>query len=193
MKKLIAVCGKSASGKDTIVNKLIELYPKTFNKKIAYTTRTPRKGEKGGKDYFFKTDEEFFNLVANNEMYEATDFNGEMYGTGIDSLKEEVVNIGIFDPIGLELMSEVKDVDMIMFYIDADEEVRFRRLLDSDRDFSIEEIYKRHKLDESLFADIEMIPEMMVLDNSERDLEFVVEMLWMVAEYFFKFDNSKKI
>ena len=45
MKKLIAVCGESASGKNTLVELLLEKYPETFHKKVSYTTRKPRSGE----------------------------------------------------------------------------------------------------------------------------------------------------
>lgn len=193
MKKLIALCGKSASGKDSIANKLVKDYPKTFRKKISYTTRAPREGELRGKDYLFKTDEEFFNLVADDQMYEATDFNGEMYGTGIESLKEGVVNIGIFDPVGLELISEVKDIEMVPIFIETNDKLRIKRILERDEEFSMEEIYKRYSLDEDLFQGIERFPNIVVLDNNERDLDFVVDMVWMISKHFFKFDNSKKI
>ena len=41
---MIIIIGKTASGKDTIVNKLISLYG--LKKVITYTTRSQRKGEK---------------------------------------------------------------------------------------------------------------------------------------------------
>jgi guanylate kinase len=51
--------GPSGVGKDTIINMLIEKYPKIFYKLISYTTRDIRKGEIDKKHYFFITKEEF--------------------------------------------------------------------------------------------------------------------------------------
>ena len=50
--KLVAFIGKSASGKDTIVNKFCEKY-KQVHKKISTTTGPPRDYEKDGVDYYF--------------------------------------------------------------------------------------------------------------------------------------------
>ena len=42
--RLVAIIGKSASGKDTIVNKFCEKY-KQVHKKISTTTRPPEDGD----------------------------------------------------------------------------------------------------------------------------------------------------
>lgn len=43
--KLVALFGKSGSGKSTILKNLINLYPNDFNEIITCTTRPPREGE----------------------------------------------------------------------------------------------------------------------------------------------------
>ena len=55
MKKLIAVCGESASGKNALVELLLEKYPETFHRKVSYTTRKPRPGELNGNVRIVKT------------------------------------------------------------------------------------------------------------------------------------------
>lgn len=52
MGKIYYVMGKSASGKDTIFNRLYEECPRT-KKLITYTTRPIRDGEENGVDYHF--------------------------------------------------------------------------------------------------------------------------------------------
>ena len=55
--KIMVLVGASASGKDTIMNRLI----KEFNVKpiISYTTRPIRDCEQEGREYHFITEEEF--------------------------------------------------------------------------------------------------------------------------------------
>ena len=48
--KIIALIGKAGSGKDTILNKVLDINP-TFHKIINSTTREPREGEVEGEEY----------------------------------------------------------------------------------------------------------------------------------------------
>ena len=55
---LIVVSGFSGSGKGTIMKELLKRYD-NYALSISATTRAPRKGETDGREYFFKTREEF--------------------------------------------------------------------------------------------------------------------------------------
>ena len=48
---LLILAGKSASGKDTLLNELIK--NQNFNPLVSTTTRPMREGENEGKEYFF--------------------------------------------------------------------------------------------------------------------------------------------
>ena len=54
---LIAIYGKSASGKDTYLNELMKEYP-NLNKILLATTRPPREGEINGVNYLFVKNKE---------------------------------------------------------------------------------------------------------------------------------------
>ena len=183
MKKLIAVCGESASGKNTLVKLLLEKYPETFHRKVSYTTRKPRPGELNGKDYHFVTREEFFNLIMTEQMIEAAEIGGEMYGTCINSLDDNKINVGIFDPQGLEILSNTKDIKLLPFYINTDERIRVRRLL--DREISIDDIYKRLKEDRRLFDGIRNFPHIIILDNNEGDIASNVRIVKTISDEIF--------
>ena len=58
---MLIICGKSASGKDTIKRELISKHG--FKGIVTYTTRPPRKGEQDGVDYHFVSNEEFQMMV----------------------------------------------------------------------------------------------------------------------------------
>ena len=58
---LVAIVGKSCTGKDTLSKRLMEyLSPNISHKIVSFTTRPPRESEIEGVDYYFKTRKEFF-------------------------------------------------------------------------------------------------------------------------------------
>lgn len=68
--KLIVISGPSGVGKDTIARNLIQTDPDRFYFVVTATTRPPRTGEKHGVDYFFFTNDEFAQMIENNELLE---------------------------------------------------------------------------------------------------------------------------
>ena len=78
---VVVLSGFSGAGKGTIMKHLLNKYPGMYNLSISATTRGKRQGEEEGREYFFKTREEFDRMVANNEFLEHATFNGNSYGT----------------------------------------------------------------------------------------------------------------
>ena len=70
MGKLFYIMGKSASGKDTIYQKLLESPEFRFRRLIIYTTRPIRDGEKDGQEYYFVNEESFQSLKAAGKIIE---------------------------------------------------------------------------------------------------------------------------
>jgi len=77
---LIAVSGFSGSGKGTLMKKVLEMYP-NYALSVSATTRRPRPGEREGVEYFFKTKEEFEELIDNDELIEYAKYVDNYYGT----------------------------------------------------------------------------------------------------------------
>ena len=71
--KLIIVSGPSGSGKSTVTKIVKDKLNIPLS--ISATTRNPRDGEIDGKDYFFLSEEEFKNKIANDEFYEYAKVN----------------------------------------------------------------------------------------------------------------------
>lgn len=78
---VIVLSGFSGAGKGTIMKHLLEAHPNDYNLSISATTRGMRSGEKDGREYFFKTREEFDEMIEKNELLEYATFNGNSYGT----------------------------------------------------------------------------------------------------------------
>jgi guanylate kinase len=70
----------SGTGKTSIRRIFLERYPEVqFS--VSYTTRTPRKGEVDGKDYFFVSEAEFRQRIDRGEFAEWEENFGRYYGT----------------------------------------------------------------------------------------------------------------
>ena len=87
---LYIVTAPSGCGKGTILAHTIEKHG--FNFSVSATTRKPRDGEKDGVNYFFKTREEFDQMISENAFLEYAEFCGNCYGTPrayVEGLLEE--------------------------------------------------------------------------------------------------------
>ena len=58
---LLVISGFSGAGKGTVVKRLLEQH-NDYALSISATTRSPREGEQDGREYFFKSKEEFENV-----------------------------------------------------------------------------------------------------------------------------------
>ena len=67
---LLVISGPSGVGKDTIARLLMERRPNRFYFVVTATTRTPRPTEQDGVDYFFVSNDEFAQLIDQDELIE---------------------------------------------------------------------------------------------------------------------------
>ena len=63
--KVIAICGKSSSGKDTFLQHILKSAKSEVNEIISFTTRPIRDSEIDGKNYYFISREEFIQKIDN--------------------------------------------------------------------------------------------------------------------------------
>lgn len=77
---LIVVSGFAGSGKGTLMKELLKNYD-NYALSISATTRNPREGEIDGREYFFKTREEFEKMIAKDELIEYARYVENYYGT----------------------------------------------------------------------------------------------------------------
>ncbi|SDA21033.1 guanylate kinase [Ruminococcus sp. YE71] len=77
--KLFIISAPSGCGKGTLIaelNKRFDIY-----NSISCTTRKPREIDKEGVTYFFKTREQFEQMIAEDAFLEHAEFSGNCYGT----------------------------------------------------------------------------------------------------------------
>lgn len=78
---LIVVSGFSGAGKGTVMRGLMRKYPERYALSVSATTRAPRTGEADGVEYFFRTTEEFEQMIAEDALIEYAQYVGNYYGT----------------------------------------------------------------------------------------------------------------
>lgn len=105
MGKLYVVIGRSAVGKTTIQKMLAK--SSGFKEIVSHTTRERRENEIEGIDYFYKSTEQFQEMLDNGEFLEYTEYNGWLYGLHRDQIDLSTGNyICVLETDGLKQVIE---------------------------------------------------------------------------------------
>jgi guanylate kinase len=166
--KLLALFGESSAGKDTIQHWLTSEIP-NMHGLVSYTTRPPRDYEVDGKDYHFINKQEFRRLIIEKKILECTIFNWWYYGTSIDELKKDKINVGVFNPDGIYQLlrsSQDKDIDILPVWIQVSEKIRLLRSLYREIDPNCTEICRRFLADQDDFSRIDFDYEIYLNNNN---------------------------
>lgn len=86
---LIVVSGFSGSGKGTIMKEIMNRYD-NYALSVSATTRKPRPGEEDGREYFFRSTEEFEKMIAKDELIEYARYVDNYYGTPRAYVEEQL-------------------------------------------------------------------------------------------------------
>jgi guanylate kinase len=91
---IVAVSGPSGVGKGTVLARVEELLeqanPGSVGHSISVTTRAPRGQEQDGVEYFFRTKEQFEQMIKDGEIVEYDTYVDNYYGTPAGPLKQMV-------------------------------------------------------------------------------------------------------
>jgi guanylate kinase len=77
---LLILSSPSGAGKSTLARRLMA-WDTTMRFSVSATTRPPRDGEVDGREYYFRSREQFDNLVKMGEMLEHAEVFGNLYGS----------------------------------------------------------------------------------------------------------------
>lgn len=173
--KIIAVMGQAGAGKDSFVNAIIKgNYLPSAKPIISCTTRPIRENEQDGVNYHYLTNEEFAEQVVNGEMLEATVFNNWCYGTSTKNLDKNAINLGVFNPEGVEILRGYDNIDLIVIYIVTDDKVRLLRQLNREEHPDCNEIVRRFGTDKQDFKETRInsiSPDFVIENNGEQDID----------------------
>ena len=106
---LIVFSGPSGVGKGTVRQEIFSTPDHKFVYSVSMTTRAQRPGEVDGKDYFFRSREEFEELIRNGQMLEYAEYVGNYYGTPLTYVNETLdKGIDVFLEIEVQGALQVK-------------------------------------------------------------------------------------
>ena len=106
---LIVFSGPSGVGKGTVRQEIFSTPDHKFEYSVSMTTFAQRPGEVDGKDYFFRSREEFEELIRNGQMLEYAEYVGNYYGTPLTYVNETLdKGIDVFLEIEVQGALQVK-------------------------------------------------------------------------------------
>ncbi|XP_016407254.1 MAGUK p55 subfamily member 6-like [Sinocyclocheilus rhinocerous] len=108
-RKTLILIGAQGVGRRSLKNRLVVLHPTRFGTTVPHTSRRSRSDEQDGQSYRFVTHLEMEMDIKAGRYLEHGEYDGNLYGTKIDSI-HEVVNTG--RTCILDVNPQVRDVDL---------------------------------------------------------------------------------
>lgn len=188
-KYLIALMGKSGTGKDTVMKKLTEL---GCDRIITHTTRPPRPGEQEGREYHFHTEEDYQRLYLEGRILDDREYNAVngiwRYWTESFTLDNKTT-VTVTTPDSIILLDiymwNFENAKLIPVYLELPEDVRLGRLIAREKakenpDFP--EMARRLQADAEDFSEehLAQTPNLWRIPNrDEKDLDkFIRDLRW---------------
>lgn len=165
---MLVFIAPSGAGKTSIEKKFHELGFKSIKN---YTTRKMRDGEVNGREYYFVSNDEFLALEREGYFAEHVCYLNNHYGFAKNDIKDN--KIASVVPEGFDQLLKLKDINIISFYFETDENTRYKRMLSrGDRE---ENAKKRIENDRVLFDGVKekctfIINASQTIDEMMRDI-----------------------
>ncbi len=140
MGKIFYVMGKSASGKDTIYNRLAREEAFDFRNIVGYTTRPMRENEMDGREYHFVNDEELKRLEKQGRVIEKREYH-TIHGVwcyftvddgSIDLKHENYLLIGTLESYQ-KLCDYFGSENLVPIYIEVEDSLRLTRAMEREK------------------------------------------------------------
>lgn len=157
MYKIVTLSGKAGAGKDRLMQEVlktlqVESPDFVIHPIVSCTTRPMREGEVNGVHYHFLTHDEFSERLNNGTMVEATVFNDWCYGTCLEHMSPNGVNIGVYNPEGVAILQCMPEVQVYPIFVSASDKTRLLRQLNRENHPDVKEIIRRFGADEEDFS-----------------------------------------
>lgn len=127
---LLCILGRTASGKDSLTNKLCERTG--LNAIISYTTRPRRENE--GDTHIFTTRETYEQMQTEGNVAAYTEIAGNLYWTMVDQLYENDVYIIDYDGLKTLKALNLPNLRLVSVFINTPDEIREERALNMRKD-----------------------------------------------------------
>lgn len=171
---VIALFGPAGAGKDYLLKRFLKDYD-NLHGIVSHTTRPIRENEQLDIDYHYCDYTEFFNEIRQGNMLEWTKFNNWYYGTSLNALDTNKINIGVFNISGIETLLKENKVKVHPIYISSTPKTRLLRQLTREENPNVDEIIRRYNTDTHDFGYIPFTYSTIINDddwNEDVDKQF---------------------
>ena len=178
---LIVLSGPSGVGKGTVRAAIFAKGEQKFVYSISATTRLPRTGETDGVDYFFKTREEFEQMIQNKQLLEYAEYVGNYYGTPLEYVENTLAKgKDVFLEIDVQGAIQVRELmpDGVFIFLTPPDlnELESRivnRGTDSDEIIAKRMKTAREELDLMKYYDYSVVND--TVDNAVQKIEAIIQ------------------
>ena len=178
---LIVLSGPSGVGKGTFRAAIFSKGEKKFVYSISAKTRLPRTGETDGVDYFFKTREEFEQMIQNKQLLEYAEYVGNYYGTPLEYVENTLAKgKDVFLEIDVQGAIQVRDLmpDGVFIFLTPPDlnELESRivnRGTDSDEVIAKRMKTAREELELMKYYDYSVVND--TVDNAVQKIEAIIQ------------------
>ncbi len=173
--KLIVVSGFSGAGKGTVMKEIMNSYD-NYALSVSATTRSPRPGEVEGISYFFKTDDEFRQMIEKDELIEYAGYVGHYYGTPKQFVEKNLdEGKDVFLEIEIQGALKVKEKypDAVLMFITPPDAKTLRERLVNRGTESMDVIEKRLARAAEEANGVEAYDYIVINDNLQECVEMV--------------------
>lgn len=193
---LIVISGFSGVGKGTVVKRLVQDYG--YSLSISATTRAPREGEVDGREYYFKSKEDFMNLIDYNGFIEWAVYVENYYGTPRAFVEKELeaghnVILEIEVQGALNIKSQYPDAVLIFLTAPSATELKNRLMGRGTEEQTVIDKRMKRAVEES--ADMNQYEYIVVnddLDQCVKDVNSIIVAKSCMIEENIEFMNQMK-
>ena len=140
---LLLIIGRTASGKDSLVNKLCERT--NLKQLISYSTRPKRENE--GDTHIFVSEEKYQEMLVNGDVAVDTNIAGNYYWSTIKQLYE--ADLYIVDYVGYKKLKKLNlpNIRFVTVFVNVPDSIREERALKKRKDDKF--VFRKRSLDEA--------------------------------------------
>lgn len=140
MHHIFYLMGKSASGKDTIYQKLLEKRDLDLQRIVLYTTRPVREGEEEGREYYFTDEQKLRDLQRDGRLIELRSYDTVCGVWHYFTADDGQIDLKIHDYLGIGTLESYQKMKayygqeaLVPLYIEVEDGERLSRALARER------------------------------------------------------------
>jgi len=177
---LVVLSSPSGGGKTTLREEILKC-EKDICYSVSYTTRSPRREEVHGKDYYFVSREKFLQFIKEDRFIEWAEVHGNFYGTPKDfieeSIKKDKIILLDIDVQGARKIKKCNLPSVLIFLIPPSWEELKKRLVKrkTESETEIRKRLERAKEELNFYKDYDYLIVNRFIEEAVQDIRCIIK------------------